>query len=83
MVHSTSILSKFTSLLSLPPTLLKSYLHPTPFASVFVSTREGYWKARESFGQHSSQSRWYRTLFMLFSRYLWIVELRDVEAIAI
>lgn len=77
MIHSTNLLSKFSSLLSLPPTLLTSYFFPHSSASVFISDMTGYQKARESFGAHESQSRWYRSLFVLFSRYLWVVELRD------
>lgn len=77
-LHSTPLVPKYCSLFSLPFALASHFLSPTP-SSLFVNGPSGYAQARESFGAHASQARWFRTLFVSFSRYLWFCELVKVE----
>lgn len=82
-VLSTSVLLKFTSALSLPSItflhflrrLLSSSSSPT---SLLINSPSQYQQARLSFDQHQSQWRWFRSLFVTFSRYLWFVELKEL-----
>ncbi|GAA5860742.1 hypothetical protein JCM3774_006271 [Rhodotorula dairenensis] len=74
-VQSTNVLAKFTSVLLLPyvvvsHTLLASNRDET---AIFVSSLRQYRAALASFHAHQSQARWFRTLFIYFSRYLWYV----------
>lgn len=111
VLSSTNVIAKYTSLASLPFTLVGRWLQPVDQAppsllqpssdasphlnpapangaqwcppmtasSLIVSSPAQYRIARQSFAQHRSQARWFRTLFTLFSRYLWFVELEDLH----
>ena len=74
LVSSTDVLSKYTSLLSLPFVLLHHRLRGRS-TSLVVNSPSQYLRTRVSFAQHESQARWFRSLFILFSRYLWFVQL--------
>ncbi|ORY76926.1 putative deacetylase LmbE-like domain-containing protein [Leucosporidium creatinivorum] len=81
-VLSTSVLLKFTSLLSLPSFtilhFLRRLLPSTSPTSLLINSLSQYRQARLSFDQHQSQWRWFRSLFVTFSRYLWFVELKEL-----
>lgn len=77
-LHSTPLLLKYASLLSLPHAIITHYLSPAP-SSLFINGPAGYAQARQSFDAHASQARWFRTLFVRFSRYLWFTELVKVD----
>lgn len=81
-VHSTGVLAKFTALLLLPLAVLQQLLHTTldssASSSLFINTWRDYLQTRRSFAAHKSQTRWFRTLFVSFSRYLWFVRLDRV-----
>ncbi|GAA5848925.1 hypothetical protein JCM5353_000168 [Sporobolomyces roseus] len=81
-VRSSNVLAKYTSLLLLPFALLKHFLSSTlqssSTSSLFVSSFDHYARARQSFKAHQSQSRWFRTLFVSASRYLWYVQVDRV-----
>ncbi|KAH9816253.1 hypothetical protein DFH28DRAFT_966593 [Melampsora americana] len=49
--------------------------------SIFLSTVQQYFEGRRSFNQHVSQNLWFRRLWLLFSRYMWINELKRVVPI--
>lgn len=78
-VASSNVLLKFTSILSLPFALLRHAMQrltvtaTTSSPSLFVSGPAGFMQAYRSFDQHQSQRKWFRTLFIGFSRYLWFV----------
>ncbi|KAI5479448.1 N-acetylglucosaminylphosphatidylinositol deacetylase [Pseudohyphozyma bogoriensis] len=76
-IRSTSLLQKYTSLLSLPYALLHRSLSSTP-TSLFINTPSEYLRARRAFAKHGSQQAWFRSLFVVFSRYLWFVEVERV-----
>ncbi|GAA5977454.1 hypothetical protein JCM10908_004984 [Rhodotorula pacifica] len=75
-LQSTNVLAKFTSLLLLPPLLLRRTLFADNVdgSAYFVSSFRRYRLALASFHAHRSQARWFRTLFIYFSRYLWYVD---------
>ncbi|POY71692.1 hypothetical protein BMF94_5284 [Rhodotorula taiwanensis] len=75
-VRSTSVLTKFTSILLLPLVLLRRLVarSAVPEKAVFVNSWRQYTTTLESFGAHKSQATWFRTLFIYFSRYLWYVD---------
>ncbi|KAL8290567.1 hypothetical protein RQP46_002825 [Phenoliferia psychrophenolica] len=79
LISSTDLLSKYSSLLSLPFVLLERQFPllrgPRLPSSLFINSPTQYLQARVSFAQHESQKRWFRSLFILFSRYLWFVNL--------
>lgn len=81
---STSILLKYTSFLSLQSTLIQHFLRRTFSSaeptSLLINSPIQYRQARRSFDQHQSQWRWFRELFVTFSRYLWFVELKEMRA---
>lgn len=117
ILASTNVVAKYTSLASLPFTLVGRRLQPGEYelpsllqpsssdasplppsdpsprlandaaqwcppilpSSLIVSSPAQYRIARQSFAQHKSQARWFRTLFTLFSRYLWFVELEELN----
>ena len=72
-VDSTSIFAKFTSVFLLPFVVLRQTLVNTrrEDAAVFVNSIGQY-------HAHQSQARWFRTLFVSFSRYLWYVSVSRV-----
>ncbi|EGG05093.1 uncharacterized protein MELLADRAFT_116860 [Melampsora larici-populina 98AG31] len=49
--------------------------------TIFLSTVQQYYDARRSFNQHISQNVWFRRLWCLFSKYMWINELKRVVPI--
>jgi hypothetical protein len=49
--------------------------------SLFLSSPAQHLSARAAFTRHASQSRWFRSLFCLFSRYMWINDLERVVSI--
>ncbi|KAF8348549.1 N-acetylglucosaminylphosphatidylinositoldeacety la se [Amanita rubescens] len=56
------------------PLLAKAtrYFHsPSP---VFVSGMREYWRAIQAMRKHKSQLVWFRYLYVLFSRYMWVNE---------
>ncbi|TKA52563.1 hypothetical protein B0A53_04571 [Rhodotorula sp. CCFEE 5036] len=79
-VDSTSIFAKFTSVFLLPFVVLRQTLVNTrrEDAAVFVNSIGQYRLTRASFHAHQSQARWFRTLFVSFSRYLWYVSVSRV-----
>ncbi|GAA6031442.1 hypothetical protein JCM8097_005661 [Rhodosporidiobolus ruineniae] len=77
-VSSTSVLTKFTSLLLLPLVLLRHLLRADESGALFVNSWRQYLETHRSFAAHASQARWFRTLFVTFSRYLWYVELKRI-----
>ncbi|GAA5919630.1 hypothetical protein JCM6882_006882 [Rhodosporidiobolus microsporus] len=79
-VRSTFVAFKFTSFLLLPVVLAKhaAYGAGQRSASLFVNSWRQYGRARASFDAHASQARWFRSLFVTFSRYLWFVEVERV-----
>ncbi|KAM0748269.1 LmbE-like protein [Meredithblackwellia eburnea MCA 4105] len=76
-VKSTSLLFKYTSILGLPFELFLRQIgsQPSPSSLFFNSPRQ-YLRTRRAFSKHESQWRWFRTLFVSFSRYLWWVEVQ-------
>jgi N-acetylglucosaminylphosphatidylinositol deacetylase len=46
--------------------------------SLFIATPAQYWEARRAFNQHVSQQVWFRRLWLLSSRFMWINELQRV-----
>ncbi|KAG0150324.1 hypothetical protein CROQUDRAFT_88119 [Cronartium quercuum f. sp. fusiforme G11] len=46
--------------------------------SLFLSTPGQYVDGRRAFNQHVTQNAWFRRLWLVFSRYMWINELRRV-----
>ncbi|GAA5881124.1 hypothetical protein JCM16303_004804 [Sporobolomyces ruberrimus] len=82
-IRSSNTLAKYSSLVLLPFALIKhslvAILGPsTTSSSLFVSSFESFRRARESFAAHESQSRWFRTLFVATSRYLWYVQVDEI-----
>lgn len=79
-VDSTSIFAKFTSVFLVPFVVLRQTLLNTKRedAAVFVNSIRQYRLTRASFHAHQSQARWFRTLFVCFSRYLWYVSVSRV-----
>ena len=73
MVSSTDLLSKYSSVLSLPFVIIDRLRGPS--SSLIVNSPAQYLQARVSFAHHKSQARWFRSLFILFSRYLWFLRL--------
>ncbi|KAI8456072.1 hypothetical protein BY996DRAFT_6993907 [Phakopsora pachyrhizi] len=49
--------------------------------SFFLSDLEQYYRTRRAFNQHRSQKVWFRRLWLIFSRYMWINELHRVVPI--
>lgn len=49
--------------------------------TIFLSTVQQYYEGRRSFNQHLSQNVWFRRLWLLFSKYMWINELKRVVPI--
>ncbi|KAG6330527.1 hypothetical protein ID866_8560, partial [Astraeus odoratus] len=47
---------------------------PSPPSSVFTSGFGEYWTATCALREHGSQLLWFRYLYMLFSRYMWVNE---------
>jgi N-acetylglucosaminylphosphatidylinositol deacetylase len=83
-VRSASVIAKYTSLALLPFALVKhlvvSISSPAMrSSSLFVSSVDTFALARESFAAHESQARWFRTLFVNASRYLWYVQVDRVR----
>ncbi|GAA6024492.1 hypothetical protein JCM10207_004513 [Rhodosporidiobolus poonsookiae] len=76
-IASTTVLAKYTSTALLPLSVLQHVLGVAfgrrPARSLFINSPLQYIQTRRSFAVHRSQSRWFRTLFVLFSRYLWFV----------
>ncbi|GAA5902918.1 N-acetylglucosaminylphosphatidylinositol deacetylase [Sporobolomyces salmoneus] len=82
-VRSANVIAKYTSLLLLPFAFVKhllsaSLLPSKSSPSLFVSSFDSFSVARASFAAHESQSRWFRTLFINASRYLWYVQVDRV-----
>ncbi|WAR64147.1 hypothetical protein PtB15_16B307 [Puccinia triticina] len=50
----------------------------SPHASLFLSTPAQYWEGRRAFNQHRSQQVWFRRLWLITSRFMWINELQRV-----
>ncbi|XP_060768575.1 N-acetylglucosaminyl-phosphatidylinositol de-N-acetylase isoform X3 [Neoarius graeffei] len=79
-LHTISILRKYLSLFELPI----SWLLPSSFCCI-IGPNE-YKKAKEAMLHHRSQLLWFRRLYILFSRYMYIntframpVEKKDVK----
>ena len=69
---SVPLTAKYIGVVS--PLLAKAtrYFHsPSP---VFVSGMREYWRAIQAMRQHKSQLVWFRYLYVLFSRYMWVNE---------
>ncbi|GAA5876710.1 hypothetical protein JCM8547_002025 [Rhodosporidiobolus lusitaniae] len=78
-VHSTNLLAKFSSFLFLPVAVARHFARRTgSSSSLFINSWAQYRQTRRSFSAHASQARWFRTLFVSFSRYLWFVRLERV-----
>lgn len=79
-VQSSTVVAKFSGLLTLPLVVVTHIVigRSGGSGSLIASSLRDYAQAHASFNQHRSQWRWYRTLFVLFSRYLWFVELQKV-----
>jgi len=94
VIHSTNTLAKYSSIFGLPWTLTArawrrrrrchqlSNVQPDQKAryrsSLFINTPAQYLQARQAFAQHRTQRVWFRDLYLLFSRYLWFVELTEI-----
>ncbi|MBW0462863.1 hypothetical protein O181_002578 [Austropuccinia psidii MF-1] len=50
-------------------------------SSLFLSSPLQYYEGRRAFNQHVSQNVWFRRLWLIFSRYMWINELVRVVPI--
>lgn len=73
-VHSTSVVAKFTSVLLLPWAVIRHVLAAdSERKALFINTWSQYGRALDSFRAHESQARWFRTLFIYFSRYMWYI----------
>ena len=66
---SVPLVTKYNGILS--PLLAKGTVSQTP---VFVSGMHEYWRAVMAMRQHKSQLVWFRYLYVLFSRYMWVNE---------
>ncbi|GAA5845118.1 hypothetical protein JCM3766R1_004442 [Sporobolomyces carnicolor] len=78
-VRSSNVIAKYTSLSLVPFALLKHVVvERSTTSSLFVSSFEQFQRARRSFAAHQSQARWFRTLFVHSSRYLWYVQVDRV-----
>ncbi|GAA5873658.1 hypothetical protein JCM1840_002993 [Sporobolomyces johnsonii] len=77
-VRSTNVLAKYTSILLLPLAVaqhaIETVISRRRSSSLFLSSMAQYRAARQSFDAHQSQTRWFRTLFVTASRYLWYVQ---------
>ncbi|GAA5922720.1 hypothetical protein JCM1841_001118 [Sporobolomyces salmonicolor] len=76
-VRSTNVLAKYTSVLLLPVAVVQHALDVVISrrrTSLFLSSIAQYRTTRQSFAAHQSQTRWFRTLFVTASRYLWYVQ---------
>ncbi|KAL6463860.1 hypothetical protein MHYP_G00282510 [Metynnis hypsauchen] len=71
-LHTISILRKYLSILELPI----SWLLPSSFCCVIG--RDEYKRAKEAMLRHRSQLLWFRRLYILFSRYMFINTFRAV-----
>jgi len=61
------------------PTPKKS---PPPEAMpVFVSGIKEYWAALQAMRAHPSQLEWFRWLYVIFSRYMWVNEWNEVKVV--
>ncbi|GAA5997692.1 hypothetical protein JCM5350_003987 [Sporobolomyces pararoseus] len=83
-IRSANMIAKYTSLALLPFAFVKHlvsnlFFPSTRSSSLFVSSFDSFALARASFAAHQSQSRWFRTLFINASRYLWYVQLDRVS----
>ncbi|KAJ7267451.1 N-acetylglucosaminylphosphatidylinositoldeacety la se [Mycena rebaudengoi] len=56
-----------------------SDLPPPEAMPVFVSGVKEYWTALQAMRAHSSQLVWFRWLYVLFSRYMWVNEWIEVK----
>ncbi|KAF7369068.1 hypothetical protein MVEN_00233600 [Mycena venus] len=48
---------------------------------VFVSGTKEYWAALQAMRAHPSQLMWFRWLYVLFSRYMWVNEWNEVKVV--
>jgi N-acetylglucosaminylphosphatidylinositol deacetylase len=48
---------------------------------VFVSGTKEYWAALQAMRAHPSQLVWFRWLYVLFSRYMWVNEWNEVKLV--
>jgi len=69
---SVPLVAKYNSILS--PLLAKGAVHFYSQTPVFVSGMHEYWRAVLAMRQHKSQLVWFRYLYVLFSRYMWVNE---------
>ncbi|XP_029467166.1 N-acetylglucosaminyl-phosphatidylinositol de-N-acetylase [Rhinatrema bivittatum] len=65
-LESVNIFRKYISLLDLPVSCLQ------PHDIIFVLSQEEYRQAKSAMKCHRSQLLWFRHLYLLFSRYMWI-----------
>lgn len=73
-LKSSHMLAKFSSIFGIPLSLIRDRKSSRTSIKI-LSTPSAYLKALRAFSKHSSQTRWYRGLYCLFSQYLWWNEL--------
>lgn len=78
-LQSSSVLMKFSNILSLPLTSLTQLIKGPSGQSLLLSTPQEVRQANEAFGQHSSQAVWFRWLYCTFSKYVWWNELVPLD----
>ncbi|GAA5838631.1 hypothetical protein JCM11251_003246 [Rhodosporidiobolus azoricus] len=81
-VLSSNMLAKYTSVVLLPVVLVDRFVRSVvgkESRSLFINSWAQYRQTRRSFDAHASQARWFRTLFVSFSRYLWFVEVESLS----
>ncbi|NP_001243584.1 N-acetylglucosaminyl-phosphatidylinositol de-N-acetylase [Danio rerio] len=73
-LHSISIIRKYLSILELPV----SWLLPSDFCCIIG--REDYKRAKKAMLCHRSQLLWFRRLYILFSRYMFVNTFQAITA---
>ncbi|KAJ6460880.1 N-acetylglucosaminylphosphatidylinositoldeacety la se [Mycena sanguinolenta] len=64
------------SVFSAPKTTMTSHPEVMP---VFVSGIKEHWTAVQAMRAHTSQMEWFRWLYVMFSRYMWVNEWNEVK----
>ena len=61
---------------------VSSFGYPSSDIPVFVAGAEDYLTAARALRQHKSQMIWFRWLYLVFSRYMWVNEWVEILAVA-
>lgn len=81
-LKSASVLAKYSSIFTIPLSLLLDRQSSQTSIKILSSPR-AYMIAIRAFARHPSQTKWFRGLYCLFSRYLWWNELVPYNAVEV